>query len=108
MKVFVEIGEGVEVAAKDVVKFFDSLAADAEALVSPQALLALAVLVTSLAPVVTDATLAAAQDGLNVPLDMETAALLIQTWPKFSAWVNTLKIRPAKPAPIAPPQGATP
>jgi len=95
MNVFVEIGEGIEIEAKDALKFFEEFGKDVEAAFSPQAMLALAVLAGSLAPVVADATAAAASDGLNVPMDVETTELLIQTWPLFMNWVKTLKIRPA-------------
>jgi hypothetical protein len=96
--VFVEIGDGVVVAAKDFLKFCDDLKLEAEAVVSPRAMTALAVLAVPLGQAVTDATAAAAQDGLNVPLDMETTELMIQTWPDLLAYLKTLKIQPTKGA----------
>jgi hypothetical protein len=106
INLFVDIGEGVEVGAKDLADFFDEVKAVAEAAVSPQALIAMAILAESIGQVVADATAAAASDGLNIPLDAETVQLIIQTWPEFKAYIQTLAIRPAAPKP-ATPQGAT-
>jgi hypothetical protein len=94
--VFVEIGDGIEVAADDFLKFCDDLKLEAEAIVSPQAMIALAVLAVPVGEVVTDVTGAVAAGGLNIPLDVETAELLVQTWPALIAYLKTLKIQPAK------------
>ena len=97
MNVLIKIGEqAVEVAAKDFLTFVDDLKLEAQAIVSPRALLALAVLAVPLGTVIADATAAAAQDGLNIPLDVETAELLIQLWPQLKAYLNTLAIQPPK------------
>lgn len=97
--IFIEIGDGVEVSAKDLAQFFARVGRGAEALVSPQALLGFAVLLSAVGPVVVDATAAAAQDGLNIPLDIETAELIIQTWPALKIWANTMPIKAAKGKP---------
>lgn len=94
--VLVAIGDGVEVGAQDFLKFVDQLKLEAQAMVSPRALLALAVLAVPLSQAILDATAAAAQDGLNIPLDVETAELLIQLWPDLKAYFNTLAVQPPK------------
>jgi hypothetical protein len=94
--VFVKIGEGVEVGADDLAHFFEDIGAEAKAAVSPRALIALALLASAAEPVVIDALAAAAQDGANIPLDMETLTLLMQLWPEFKAYLATLTIQPSK------------
>lgn len=92
--VFVEIGEGVTIAAEDVLTFIDKLGTDAAAIVSPRALLGLAVLLSAAEPVIVDTTEAAAAGGLNIPLDITTAGLLIKLWPQIKAYATTLAIQP--------------
>jgi len=94
--IWVEIGEGIEVGADDFLKFCNDLKLEAQAIVSPQALIALAVLAVPVGQAVADGVAAAAQDGLNIPLDIETAQLIIQTWPALLAYLRTLKIQPSK------------
>jgi len=96
MNVLVEIGAGVEVAAKDFLKFCDDLKLEAQAVMSPQAMLALAVLAVPVGQAVTEISGAVAAEGLNIPLDVESAELLVQTWPLFLNYLKTLKVQPAK------------
>jgi hypothetical protein len=103
--VFVVIGKGAEVAAKDLVKFVDDIGLEAKAVVSPRALIALALLAAAAEPVMLDVIAASAAEGLNIPLDIETATLLAQLWPEFKAYLATLTIQPSK-QPVA--QGAKP
>lgn len=103
--VLIEIGKGVEVAAEDALAFFERIGQVAEAAASPRALLAFAVLLSATGPVILDATGAAAAEGLNIALDLQTAALIVNLWPELDAWAKTLAIRPATPAA---PQGAKP
>jgi hypothetical protein len=96
--IFVRIGEGVEVGAQDFVKFCDDLKLEAEAVVSPRALIALALLAVPVGKAVASSVAAAAQDGLNIPLDIESAQLIVQLWPDLQVYLKTLAIQPAKGA----------
>lgn len=96
INIFVKIGEGVEVAADDFVKFCEDVKLEGQAILSPRAMIALAILIGAAIPVATDVAAAIAQDGLNVPLDMETASLLIALMPDLKAYANTLTIQPVK------------
>jgi len=94
--VFLAIGEGIEADAKDVADFFDRLGKTAELIVSPKALIALSILAVPLGKAVADGIAAAAQDGLNIPLDAATAQLMIACWPDVLAYFKTLDIQPTK------------
>ena len=94
--IFVEIGEGVEVGAKDFVDFLDKVKATGEQAVTPRALIALAVLGGNVGKAVVSSLGAAAVDGMNIPLDMESAQLIVQCWPSLLAYLQTLAIQPAK------------
>jgi hypothetical protein len=96
MNVILAIGTGIEVAAEDAVKFFEELGQDASRTVSPQALLALAVLSVPLEQAVMSGVLAAASEGANIPLDITTVSLIIRCWPALQAYLKTLTIQPAK------------
>ena len=97
--IFVQIGEGVEVGAQDFVKFCEDLKLEAEAIVSPRALIALAILAVPLGQAVASSVAAAAQDGLNIPLDVQSAQLIVQLWPDLQAYLKSLAIQPAKGVP---------
>lgn len=97
MNILIAIGRDIEVDAKDLANFLGGAITDVERIANPQALLAFAVLMSAVGPVVMDATAAAAQDGLNFALDAETAQLIIQFWPLLDAWAKTLAIKPVPP-----------
>lgn len=92
--VFVAIGKGIEVPAKDVAEFFERIHTDSKQAVSPQGLLALATLATVVLPIISDATTAVAADGLNFVADAETAALLVKLYPALKAYFDSLAIKP--------------
>lgn len=93
---FVKIGDGFEVSAKDAVDFFDKLGADAKAVATPRALIALSILGAAMGKAAISATAAAATEGLNIPLDLETTQLIVELLPDFRAYLKTLAIQPAK------------
>ncbi len=99
MNVFLEIGDGVEVATKDAIAFTDSLIATAKgelkAALTPRALIALAILAGAVGEAVIETAAAASADGLNVTLDATAAQDIVKCWPDLTAWINTLAIRPA-------------
>jgi hypothetical protein len=97
--ILVQIGEGIEVAAQDFVKFCDDLKLEAEAVVSPRALIALALLAVPLGKAVASSVAAASQDGINIPLDVQSAQLIVQLWPDLQAYLKTLAIQPIKSQP---------
>lgn len=107
MNVFLEIGGGIEIAAKDAVDFTDRLLADArleaKQALTPRALIALAILVAAVGEAALEGAAAAAQDGLNFSLDATTVLDLQKCYPDAVAWINSLAIHPpAQPAPSAP------
>lgn len=102
MKIILAIGKGIEAEAADVAKFLETLAADARNIFTPRGLLALAMLATPVAEAVAVTGAAAAEDGLNIPLDAESAQLLIALWPELKASIDTLAVKPAPTPPPAP------
>ena len=94
--VLLAIGEGIEVAAKDALDFFEQIGKDVVVVMSPRALIALSLLAVPVGEAVATSAAAAAQDGLNIPLDAEAAQLIVQLWPDFMNYVRALSIQPPK------------
>lgn len=99
MNVILAIGDGIEADAKDVAKFFETLGQDVRNVFTPRGLLALAMLAAPVAEAIAVTGAAAAQDGLNIPLDVESAELLVDLWPDLKASMNTLAVKPAQTKP---------
>ena len=94
MNIILAIGAGIEADAGDVAQFFEHVAADAKAVVSPQGLLGLAILAGVVLPAIESGASAAAADGLNFTADASTAALLVKLGPALKAYFLSLAVQP--------------
>jgi hypothetical protein len=101
MKILLAIGEGIEADAKDVAKFFDTLGEDVKNVFSPRGMLALAMLAAPVGEVIGATASVVAAGGLNIPLDVADAQLLVNLWPDLKAAINTLAVKPALTQPVA-------
>jgi hypothetical protein len=80
----------------DVEEILHRIEAFNKALVSPRALMALAILAVPLGQAIESCILAGAQEGLNIPLDITSAELLVKCWPELKAYLESLAIQPSK------------
>lgn len=94
--ILLPIGKGIVADAKDVETFFEKLGSDVKAAVSPQGLLALAVLAGVVMPVITEGAVAVSADGLNFTADVTEAELLIKLAPALKTYFSTLALQSAK------------
>ena len=90
--IIVNIGKKIEVDAEKLLLFIEKMGQTAEKVVTPQALIALAVLAVPVGEAVAVSLAAASQDGLNIVLDEEAARLIVSLWPALQIYLKTLAI----------------
>lgn len=89
-KLLVNLERGIEIGAKDALKWLTR--ANKPLRAAPAAIAALAILIEVLDKPLTDLAGAAA-NPLNIPLDLQTAADLIAAWPEVKAFVSALGVK---------------
>jgi hypothetical protein len=88
--ILVNMEKGVEISARDALKWLTGAGKIVSA--APAAIAALAVLVETYEKPIMDIAGAAA-NPLNIPLDIETAKELVAAWPEVKAFLTTLGIK---------------
>ena len=89
--ILVNIEKGVEVAAEDVLHWLGGAAKTIT--LAPKVLAAIAILLGAIGKAVTDGTAAAAQDGINLPLDLQTWNDIKAVWPDVKTVAEDLGIK---------------
>jgi hypothetical protein len=88
--IVVNIEKGIEVGAKDVLKWLTGTGKVLQA--APAVVAALAILAVAMEKPLAELAGAAA-NPLNIPLDVETAADLKAAWPQVKAFLSSLGVK---------------
>lgn len=93
--VLLDIGKGIEVAAEDALKFLSgaSSAVNKAASVEPSVVAALGAVFGSLNAAIVGISGAAASDGLNIALDVQTVTDLKAVWPSIESFLSSLGVK---------------
>ncbi len=88
--ILVNIEKGIEIAAEDALKWLTS--ANKALHAAPEVVAALATLITALEKPLADVS-GAAQNPLNIPLDIQTVHDLKATWPAVKQFLTSLGVK---------------